>query len=196
MDLVGILTSTKKGHRYICVIILFHKLEKGQCKSKCTAEVIKCILDLFYKFCVLKRLLTNQGREFVSEVRTPHAICVINHMGSICIFPLFLQLRYNVWETGNKKKYPLTLPPLNGTIQRYCKCLFVSSLTLCNLKVTMLCVWPYRTLTKLLSDKPNPWDGHLQATLFALRTKKQLTTPPFPSCLAVTYWGSWRVCGM
>ncbi|KAL2083712.1 hypothetical protein ACEWY4_021485 [Coilia grayii] len=38
----------------------------------------------------------------------------------------------------------------------------------------------YRVLSKLVRDKPNSWNEHLQATLFALRTKKHLTTKYSP----------------
>ncbi|KAL2102340.1 hypothetical protein ACEWY4_001508 [Coilia grayii] len=38
----------------------------------------------------------------------------------------------------------------------------------------------YILLSKLVRDKPNTWNEHLQATLFALRTKKHLTTQYSP----------------
>lgn len=76
MDLVGKLAPTRQGHQYICVMIdYFTKwTEAYPLKTKCAAEVTECIFNFFYKFGAPKRLLTDQGREFVNEVRTPNAI--------------------------------------------------------------------------------------------------------------------------
>lgn len=137
MDLIGKLTPTKSGHQYICVIIdYFTKwTEAYPLKTKEAAKVTQGIMDFFYRFGAPKRLLTDQGREFVN------------------------QLNYNVCEMLKKKRslcapyHPQTnglVEKMNGTIQR--------------------------TLTKLVRDSPQTWDEHLNATLFALRTKKQLTT--------------------
>ncbi|RXN15612.1 myosin-1 isoform X3 [Labeo rohita] len=37
-----------------------------------------------------------------------------------------------------------------------------------------------RSLTKMVGEKPSSWDQHLKATLFALRTKNQITTKYSP----------------
>ncbi|KAL1268443.1 hypothetical protein QQF64_033806 [Cirrhinus molitorella] len=114
MDLIGKLTPTESGHQYICVMVdYFTKWpEAYPLKSKRAAEVTECIVDFFYKFGAPKRLLTDQGTEFVNKTNG-------------------------------------LVERLNGTIQR--------------------------SLTKMVGEKPSSWDQHLKATLFALRTKKQIT---------------------
>ncbi len=37
-----------------------------------------------------------------------------------------------------------------------------------------------RTLNKVVADQPEQWDQFLQSAMFALRTKKQLTTKCIP----------------
>uniref|UniRef100_A0A673L7L2 Gypsy retrotransposon integrase-like protein 1 n=1 Tax=Sinocyclocheilus rhinocerous TaxID=307959 RepID=A0A673L7L2_9TELE len=70
MDLVGKLTPTKDGYQYICVMVdYFTKwCEAFPLKSKRAEEVTECIIKLFYKFGAPKRLLTDQGTEFVNQV--------------------------------------------------------------------------------------------------------------------------------
>ncbi|RXN33751.1 gag-pol fusion [Labeo rohita] len=70
MDLVGKLTPTKQGNQYICVMIdYFTKwTEAYPQKSKSAKEVSDCILDFFYKFGAHKRILTDQGKEFVNKI--------------------------------------------------------------------------------------------------------------------------------
>ncbi|RXN17442.1 gypsy retrotransposon integrase 1 [Labeo rohita] len=69
-DLVGKLTPTKDGYQYICVIIdYFTKwCEAFPLKTKSAEEVTGCIIKLFYRFGAPKRLLTDQGTEFVNKV--------------------------------------------------------------------------------------------------------------------------------
>ncbi len=43
--------------------------EAFQLKTKSAVEVTGCIVKLFYKFGAPKRLLTDQGTEFVNKVR-------------------------------------------------------------------------------------------------------------------------------
>lgn len=70
MDLVGKLAPTKDGYQYICVMVdYFTKwYEAFPLKSKKAEEVTKCIVQLFYKFGAPRRILTDQGTEFVNKV--------------------------------------------------------------------------------------------------------------------------------
>ncbi|RXN04057.1 gypsy retrotransposon integrase 1-like protein [Labeo rohita] len=141
MDLIGKLTPTESGYQYICVMVdYFTKWpEAYPLKSKSAADVTECIIDFFYKFGALKRLLTDQGREFVNKVN--YSVCEkLGIMRSLCS-------PYHPQTNGLVEK-------LNGTIQR--------------------------SLTKMVGEKPSSWDQHLKATLFALRTKKQITTKYSP----------------
>ncbi|RXN06801.1 gag-pol fusion [Labeo rohita] len=70
MDLVGKLTPTKEGYQYICVMVdYFTKwCEAFPLKTKSAEEVTTCIIKHFYKFGAPKRLLTDQGTEFVNKL--------------------------------------------------------------------------------------------------------------------------------
>ncbi|RXN33963.1 gypsy retrotransposon integrase 1-like protein [Labeo rohita] len=70
MDLIGKLTPTENGHQYICVMVdYFTKWSEAYpLRTKNADEVTSCILDFFYKFGAPKRILTDQGREFVNKV--------------------------------------------------------------------------------------------------------------------------------
>lgn len=81
MDLVGKLTPTKEGYQYICVMVdYFTKwCEAFPLKTKSAEEVTACIIKLFYKFGAPKRLLTDQGTEFVNKVSALLFICLLFH---------------------------------------------------------------------------------------------------------------------
>ena len=70
MDLVGKLKSTEKSCVYICVMVdYFTKwVEVYPLKTKTAEEVAECVLDFFYKYGALKRILTDRGKEFVNNV--------------------------------------------------------------------------------------------------------------------------------
>ena len=70
MDLIGKLTETKDGHQYICVMIdyLTKWPQAYPLKTKSAAEVTECIIRFFHQFEAPKRILTDQGREFVNAV--------------------------------------------------------------------------------------------------------------------------------
>ncbi len=70
MDLIGKLKTTKAGNQYICVMIdyLTKWPQAYAITSKTAEEVSQCILKFFYQFEAPKRILTDQGREFVNEV--------------------------------------------------------------------------------------------------------------------------------
>ncbi|KAL2093134.1 hypothetical protein ACEWY4_010446 [Coilia grayii] len=70
MDLVGKVTPTKAGNQYICVIIDYYTkwAEAFPLPSKQADVVAECIVKFFYKFGAPKRILTNNGTEFVNEV--------------------------------------------------------------------------------------------------------------------------------
>lgn len=71
MDLIGKLTTTDSGNRYICVMIdyLTKWPQAYALKSKRANEVSDCILQFFYQFEAPKRIFTDQGKEFVNEVQ-------------------------------------------------------------------------------------------------------------------------------
>lgn len=70
MDLIGKLTKTKDGNQYLCVMIdYFTKWPQAYpLKTKSATEVTNCILKFVYQFESPKRILTDQGREFVNAV--------------------------------------------------------------------------------------------------------------------------------
>lgn len=70
MDLIGKLKTTSTGNQYICVLIdyLTKWTQAYPLKTKCAEEVTQCILKFFYQFEAPKRILTDQGKEFVNEV--------------------------------------------------------------------------------------------------------------------------------
>lgn len=70
MDLIGKLVKTQKGDQYICVIIDYctRWANAYPIPTKSAVDVTKCILKFIYQFDVPKRILTDQGREFVNNV--------------------------------------------------------------------------------------------------------------------------------
>lgn len=70
MDLVGKVTKTDKGNEYICVIVDYYTKwsEAYPIPNKSAAVVARCIINFFYRFGAPKRILTDQGREFVNQV--------------------------------------------------------------------------------------------------------------------------------
>ncbi|KAL0152095.1 hypothetical protein M9458_052602 [Cirrhinus mrigala] len=136
MDLVGKLTPTE-GYQYICVMVdYFTKwCEAFPLKTKSAEEVTTCIIKHFYKFGAPKRLLTDQGTEFVNKINL--GVCqTLGIKRSLCA-------PYHPQTNGLVER-------LNGTIQR--------------------------SLSKLVENRPSSWADYLEATMFGLRTKKQITT--------------------
>jgi len=70
MDLIGQLKTTNSGHVYICVMVdyLTKWPQAYPLKTKTATEVTECIVKFFHQFEVPKRILTDQGREFVNAV--------------------------------------------------------------------------------------------------------------------------------
>ncbi|XP_049328588.1 gypsy retrotransposon integrase-like protein 1 [Astyanax mexicanus] len=137
MDLIGKLVKTEQNHQYICVIIDYctRWTQAYALKSKSAEEVTQSILKFVYQFEVPKRILTDQGREFVNAINSQ--VCeVLGIRRSLCA-------PYHPQTNGLVER-------LNGTIQR--------------------------ALGKMVDEKPNNWDLYLDAVMFGLRTKKQLTT--------------------
>lgn len=77
MDLIGKLTETKNGHQYICVMIdYFAKWPQAYLlKSKAAREVSQCIIKIVHQFEAPKRILTDQGKEFVKAVSPRKKFC-------------------------------------------------------------------------------------------------------------------------
>lgn len=71
MDLIGKMTTTTEGHSYICVMIdYFTKWAQAYpLRTKTAKEVTGCIMKFFYQFEAPKRILTDQGTEFVNQVQ-------------------------------------------------------------------------------------------------------------------------------
>ncbi|XP_066502605.1 sentrin-specific protease 1-like isoform X3 [Hoplias malabaricus] len=67
MDLIGKLTMTTRGNQYICVMIDYYTkwTEAFAIPNKTAEKVTECIVQFFYRFGAPKRILTDQGKEFV-----------------------------------------------------------------------------------------------------------------------------------
>lgn len=70
MDLIGKLSKTDNGNQYICVMIDYRTrwAQAYPMKQKNAVEVTNCLLKFVYQFEVPKRILTDNGREFVNNV--------------------------------------------------------------------------------------------------------------------------------
>ncbi|KAK7156031.1 hypothetical protein R3I94_006184 [Phoxinus phoxinus] len=85
MDLIGKLTKTDNQNQYICVLIDYRTrwAQAYPMKLKNAVEVTNCLLKFVYQFEVPKRILTDNGREFVNNINTE----VCNRLGikrSLC----------------------------------------------------------------------------------------------------------------
>ncbi|XP_019210278.1 uncharacterized protein LOC102075523 [Oreochromis niloticus] len=141
MDLIGPLKITSNNNQYICVLIDYVTKwpQAYPLKSKSAEEVSKCILKFFYQFEAPKRILTDQGKEFVNEIN--RNVCkILNIQRSLCA-------PYHPQTNGLVER-------MNGTIQR--------------------------ALSKLVNEKPEEWDKHLDPVMFGLRTKCHMTTKYSP----------------
>ncbi|RXN14097.1 myosin-1 isoform X3 [Labeo rohita] len=137
MDLVGKVTRTRKGNEYICVLVDYYTkwAEAYAIPNKSAAVVSRCIINFFYRFGAPKRILTDQGSEFVNQIN--RELCgFLSVERSLCA-------PYHPQTNGLVEK-------LNGTIQR--------------------------ALCKLVDSQSEKWDEYLDAVMFGLRTKTQLTT--------------------
>ncbi|RXN13050.1 gag-pol fusion [Labeo rohita] len=137
MDLVGKVTRTRKGNEYICVLVDYYTkwAEAYAIPNKSAAVVSRCIINFFYRFGAPKRILTDQGSEFVNQIN--RELCgFLSVERSLCA-------PYHPQTNGLVEK-------LNGTIQR--------------------------ALCKLVGSQSEKWDEYLDAVMFGLRTKTQLTT--------------------
>ncbi|KAI2645542.1 Gypsy retrotransposon integrase-like protein 1 [Labeo rohita] len=72
MDLVGKVTRTRKGNEYICVLVDYYTkwAEAYAIPNKSAAVVSRCIINFFYRFGAPKRILTDQGSEFVNQINS------------------------------------------------------------------------------------------------------------------------------
>ncbi len=83
MDLVGKVTRTNKGNVYICVLVDYYTkwTEAYAIPNKSAAVVSRCIINFFYRFGAPKRILTDQGTEFVNQVcsllNEPNFVCMV-----------------------------------------------------------------------------------------------------------------------
>ncbi len=69
-DLIGKLALTDNGNQYFCVIIDYMAKwpQAYPLKSKAAREVADCLLKFVHQFEAPKRVLTDQGQEFVNTV--------------------------------------------------------------------------------------------------------------------------------
>ncbi|KAM9812657.1 uncharacterized protein ACBT44_011748 isoform 2-T2 [Syngnathus typhle] len=105
MDLIGKLAQTKDGYQYICVMVdYFTKWPQAYpLRSKSAADVTACILKFVYQFESPKRILTDQGKEFVNAINK--RVCeMLDIKRSLCS-------PYHPQTNGLVER-------LNGTIQR------------------------------------------------------------------------------
>lgn len=72
IDLTGPLPKTVNGFQYILTATDFFSkwVEAFPLKSKSAAEVARCICSIIYRHGCPKRILSDQGREFVNDVCT------------------------------------------------------------------------------------------------------------------------------
>lgn len=70
MDLIGKLALTDNGNQYICVVIDYMTKwpQAYPLKTKSAKEVADCLLKFVHQFEAPKRVLTDQGKEFVNSV--------------------------------------------------------------------------------------------------------------------------------
>ena len=70
MDLIGKVVKTEAGNEYIAAMVDYFTecSEAYPLPSKTAADVAQCIIKFFYRFGAPKRILTDQGKEFVNEV--------------------------------------------------------------------------------------------------------------------------------
>ncbi|XP_032435748.1 uncharacterized protein LOC116730540 [Xiphophorus hellerii] len=137
MDLIGKLKTTKNGYQYICVMTDYYTkwTQAYPITSKTAEEVTTQILKFVFQFEAPKRILTDQGTEFVNSINKN--VCEkVGIKRSLCA-------PYHPQTNGLVER-------MNATIQR--------------------------SLCKLVGSKPETWDEYLDAVMFGLRTKKQMTT--------------------
>ena len=65
---------------------------------------------------------------------------------------------------------------MNGTIQRYIYFNIITMVYVFLFKKYVVISLFCRALAKLVHDRPDMWDQHLDAVMFGLRTKRQVTT--------------------
>ncbi|KAL0152331.1 hypothetical protein M9458_052054 [Cirrhinus mrigala] len=136
MDLVGRVTGTKKGNEYICVLVDYYtKWAEAYAIPNKSAAVVALHHQLLYRFGAPKRILPDQGTEFVNQIS--RELCAFLSVERSLCAP------YHPQTNGLVEK-------VNGTIQR--------------------------ALCKLVELQPEKWDEYLDAVMFGLRIKTQLTT--------------------
>lgn len=70
MDLIGKVKTTKSGYQYMYVM-MDYRTKWPQAYPLCTktaAKVTKCIIKFFHQFEAPKRILTDEGTEFVNTI--------------------------------------------------------------------------------------------------------------------------------
>jgi len=82
IDFIGKLVKTDHQNQYIFVIIDYCTkwAQAYPLTNKSAEEVTTCILKCIYQFEVPKRILTDQGREFVNTV----SVFIFNYTNACC----------------------------------------------------------------------------------------------------------------
>lgn len=72
LDLVGPLKETLRGHKYIMSMTdLYTKwVAAAPLRSKTAWEVCGALIKKLYSFGMVQKIITDQGKEFVNEVRS------------------------------------------------------------------------------------------------------------------------------
>ena len=70
IDLIGPLAKTQRGNCYIFTATDFFSkwTEAFPIKSKCASEVVKCILQIYFRHGACHAYLSDNGGEFVNNV--------------------------------------------------------------------------------------------------------------------------------
>ena len=86
MDLIGPLTTTKRGNKYILTFIdYFSKWPEAiPLQSKEACEVLRALAEIFARNGSPSRIITDNGGEFTSEVGTASTVISIDRANERC----------------------------------------------------------------------------------------------------------------
>ncbi|KAI7789889.1 putative gypsy retrotransposon integrase-like protein 1-like, partial [Triplophysa rosa] len=168
IDLTGPLPKTVNDFQYILTITdYFSKwVEAFPLKTKSAAEVGRHICSIIYRHGCPKRILSDQGREFVNQLN--------NSLCNMLSIERSVTAAYHPQTNGLDEK-------TNDNIKRQ---VFFQSFSRALEYSLVFLHWLIKwALTKLVNEKQNNWDVFLDATLFSLRTKFHTTTKHSPFLL-------------
>lgn len=96
MDLIGPLCETPHNNRYnLTMTDLYTKwFAAAPLTSKTTCEVAAALVKIMYTFGLVRKIITDQGKEFVNKVRCSCAFIVKNHSFFDIIIVVFYKTHY------------------------------------------------------------------------------------------------------